>query len=260
MNRWSRTITILFFALALFQGSDAQPSDISRLRHIMLEKQAKAFYTRDTSYIDVLDSLAYGYYRISADSLFLYSKKALAYAKEAGYAKGESVSLRVMGNGYGLNGDYTNMFSCYQQALAIAEKIKSPLLIAKATINMAIMYYSRIGQINEALVLMEKAGNIFESVGDTLDLIKSLQSRGNLWVDQKQYEKALQVFHRAAELATSMKNEYLLVTTNDVIGGILDAKGLNKEALPYSLATLRYFNRTDDKMRISRSANFMGDT
>jgi len=226
----------------------------------MLEKQAKAFYTRDTSYIDVLDSLAYGYYRISADSLFLYSKKALAYAKEAGYAKGESVSLRVMGNGYGLNGDYTNMFSCYQQALAIAEKIKSPLLIAKATINMAIMYYSRIGQINEALVLMEKAGNIFESVGDTLDLIKSLQSRGNLWVDQKQYEKALQVFHRAAELATSMKNEYLLVTTNDVIGGILDAKGLNKEALPYSLATLRYFNRTDDKMRISRSANFMGDT
>lgn len=105
-----------------------------------------------------------------------------------------------MGNGYGLNGDYTNMLSCYQQALAIAEKIKDPLLIAKSTINMAIMYYSRVGQIDEALTLMEKAGNLFQSTGDSLDLIKSLQSRGNLWVDKKQYEKALQVFHRAAEL------------------------------------------------------------
>lgn len=251
---------ILFFLFTLLQRLDAQPSDISRLRHIMLEKEAGRSYTRDTSYIDVLDSLAYGYYRISADSVFLYSKKALAYAKEAGYDKGESVSLRLMGNGYGLNGDYTNMLSCYQQALAIAEKIKSPLLIAKATINMAIMYYSRVGQIDEALALMEKAGNLFQSTGDSLDLIKSLQSRGNLWVDKKQYEKALQVFRRAAELATSMKNEYMVVTTNDLIGGILDARGLYNEGLTYSLATLRYFNRTDDKMRISRSANYVAET
>ena len=250
----------MLFALALFQVSFAQPSDISRLRHIMLEKQAKDSYTRDTSYIDILDSLAYGFYRISADSVFLYSKKALAYAKAAGYDKGESVSLRLMGNGYGLNGDYTNMLSCYQQALAIAEKIKSPLLIAKSTINMAIMYYSKVGQFDEAMVLFEKAGNLFQSTGDTLDLIKSLQCRGSIWVDRKQYEKAMQVYRRSGELAKAMKNEYMVVTTNDYISAILSAKGSNKEALPYSLATLDYFNRTDDKMRISMSADFVATT
>jgi two-component system, sensor histidine kinase and response regulator len=260
MNRWSRTITILFFALALLQGAEAQPSDISRLRHIMLEKEAKGSYTRDTSYIDILDSLAYGYYRISADSLFLYSKKALAYAREAGYARGESTSLRIMGNWYSLKSDYANMLSCYQQALTIAERIKSPVLTAKALTNMAITYYSEVGQIDEALALLEKAGNIFQSTGDSLDLIKTLQGRGALWVHQKQYGKALQIYRRAAELATAMKNDYLVVTTNDNIGGILFAKGLYKEALPYSLATLAHFNRTDDKMRISRTAYFVAKT
>ena len=165
----------------------------------MLEKEAKGSYTRDTSYIDILDSLAYGYYRISADSLFLYSKKALAYAKEAGYAKGESVSLRVIGNGYGLNGDRTNMLSCYQQSLAIAEKIKSPLLIAKVTLNMAMLYYGDLGQRNEARALFIKADDLFESVGDTLDLIKGVQGIGALWTNEKQYEKALQAFRRCLD-------------------------------------------------------------
>ena len=209
---------MLFFALIVFQGSDAQPSDMARLRHAMLEKQAKASYTRDTSYIDILDSLAYGYYRISADSLFLYSKMALAYAKAAGYAKGESISLRVMGNGYVLNGDFTNMFSCYQQALAIAEKIKDPELIARATINMASMYYAQIGQRNEALVLLKKAGDIFESTRDTLDWVKALLTSGALWVQAKQYEKAMPLYRRSAELAAAMKNEYMEVITNDNIG------------------------------------------
>ena len=226
----------------------------------MLEKQAKNSYTRDTSYIDVLDSLAYGYYRISADSLFLYSKKALAYAKEAGYGRGESASLRVMGNGYSLNGDHTNMLSCYQQALAIGEKIHNRECIAKATINMAIMYYEDVGEFDEAEVLLKKAGDIFEAIGDSLNLIKALLNTGALWVREKQYEKALQIYQRALKIATSMKNDYLEVTTNDNIGLVLYAKGLYKESLPYSLGTLGYFNHTDDKMRITRSAYTVAKT
>lgn len=52
----------------------------------------------------------------------------------------------------------------------------------------------------------------------------------------------------------------MVVTTDDYISGILNAKGLYKEVLPYALATVRYFQRTDDKMRISMSANFLART
>jgi len=250
---------MLFFALALYLAAGAQPSDIARLRHVMLEKQAKSSFATDTSYIDTLDSLAYGYYRISADSLFLYSKKALAYAKAAGYGKGESVSLRVMGNGYLLNGDYTNMLSCYQQSLAIAEKINDPICIAKATINIATMYYIDMEQFDEAVVLLKKAGDIFERMGDSLNLIKALTASGTIWVHKKQYEKALPYYQRSLKIATAMKNDYFEVTTNDNIGLILFEKGLYKESLPYSLRTLDYFNHTDDKMRVTRSATTVAE-
>ena len=260
MNRLFRITTLLIFAFALCQESGAQPSDIARLRHIMLEKQAKGSFTRDTSYIDVVDSLAYGYYRISADSLFLYSKKALAYAKEAGYGRGESASLRVMGNGYGLKGDYTNMLASYQQALAIAEKINDPVSIAKATINMAIMYYDAIEEFDTAVALLKKAGDIFESLGDSLNQIKALTGIGAIWVYEKQYDNALQIYQRSLKIATAMRNEYLVVTTNDNIGLIFFAEGLYKKSLPYSLRTLDYFIHTDDKMRITKSATTVAQT
>jgi signal transduction histidine kinase len=226
----------------------------------MLEKQAKRSFTRDTSFINVLDSLAYGYFRISADSVFLYGKTALAYAKEAGYGKGESVSLRVMGNGYYLNGDYTNMLSCYQQALAIAEKINDPICIAKATINMAIMYYIEMDQLDEALPLLKRAGDIFERTKDSLNLTKVLTATGAIFVQRKQFEKALLYFKRTLDISTAMKNDYCVVTSKDNIGYVFFGKGLYKEALAYFLGTLDYFKHTDDKIRITKAATMVADT
>jgi two-component system sensor histidine kinase/response regulator len=260
MNVLSKISIFLFLALTLYRESSAQPSDIPRLRHLLLEKQSKKSFTKDTAYIDVLDSLAYGYYRISADSVFFYAKTAAAYAKEAGYGKGESVSLRLMGNGYGLTGDYANMLSCYQQALAIGEKINNPLIIGKATINIAIMYDIEMGEFDEALVLLKKAADIFEVTGDSLDLVKALTASGAIWVHQKLYEKALANYQRSLKIATSMKNEYLMVTTNDNIGLISFDKGLYKESLHYSLPTLGYFEHTDDKMRITKTATTVAET
>jgi len=260
MNVVSKIVKLVFWALTVYQVSSAQPCDISRLRHVMLEKQSITFFTSDTAYIDVLDSLAYGYYRISADSVFLYAKKALDYAKKAGYGKGESVSLRLMGNGYGLTGDYADMLSCYQQALAIAEKINHPVSIAKAMMNIAIMYDINREEFDEALVLLKKAANIFEVMRDSLDLVKALTASGTIWVNQKKYEQALENYQRSLKIAKAMKNDYLTVTTNDNIGLISFHKGLYREALPFSLSTLAYFKNTDDKMRITKTATKVAQT
>src|ERR1043165_5631941 len=121
MNRLGKLL--LVFGLILHQQVVAQTADIPRLKRIMLQKQQGKDFIKDTSYIDILDSLAFAYFRVSADSLFFYSEKALKYAQQAGYGKGTSVSLRLKGNGYSLLGDYTKMLACYQQALTIAEKI-----------------------------------------------------------------------------------------------------------------------------------------
>lgn len=250
----------MFLALTLYRELPAQPSDIPRLRHLLLEKQSEKSFTRDTAYIDILDSLAYGYYRISADSVFLYAQKAAAFARESRYGKGESVSLRLMGNGYGLTGDYANMLSCYQQALAIAEKINDSVSIGKATINIAVMYDIEMEEFDEALVLLKKAAGIFEATGDSLDLVKALTASAAIWVHQNKYEKALANYQQSLKIATAMKNDYLVVTTNDYIGVISFQKGLYQEALRYSLPTLNYFTHTDDKMRVTKTATTVAET
>jgi signal transduction histidine kinase len=215
--------------------------------------QQQKDFGKNTAYIDILDSLAFAYYRISADSLFFYSEKALAYARQAGYGKGISASLRIQGNGYGLTGNFVKMLASYQQALTIAEKINDPICIAKATINIA-LYYSDIGKQDESLLLLQKAGGIFESMRDSLNWHKALTSMGAIWSSQKQYEKALQYYKQSLAIATAMKDDYSVVVTNDNIGLVLLNEGRCKEALARFLHTMEYFSHTDDKMRKARAA------
>ena len=255
----TKLFLLLFFGLILQQQVAAQSADINRLKRIMLQKQQEKDFLKDTSYIDILDSLAFAFYRISADSLFFYSEKALKYAQQAGYDKGASVSLRLEGNGYFLRGDFSKMLACYQQSLTIAEKINDPLCIAKATTNIA-MYYMELKKDAEALPLLIKADSLFEQLKDSLNWHKALTSMGTISCNAKRYELALQQYQQALQIATAMKDNYSIVVTNYFIGTVFFLKGLYKQALPYFLGTIKYFNKTDDKMRISKTAIALAQT
>jgi two-component system sensor histidine kinase/response regulator len=253
MNILVKKGIIIVSMLVLQWRAHAQPADIPRLKHTMLQLQERKDFLRDTAYIDILDSLAYAFYRISADSLFFYSNKALACAQQAGYGKGVSVSLRLQGNGYSLAGDYVKMLSSFQQALAIAEKINDPICIAKATINIAIRY-DDIGKGDEAIKLFMKAGDICKKMKDSLNWNKTLIGLGGTWSNKKQYDKSLQYYQQALDLATAMKDDYSIVVGNDNIGTVLFEQAKYKEALGRFLRTKEYFSHTDDKMRKTRTA------
>jgi signal transduction histidine kinase len=260
MNRLGKLLSLLIFVLILQQPAGAQTADIPRLKRILLQKQHEKDLTKDPSYIDILDSLAFAYFRVSADSLFFYSEKALQLAQQAGYGKGVSVSLRIKGNGYSLLGDYTKMLDYYQQSLTIAEKINDSVCIAKATINIALMYYLDIKKEPEALGLLKKAGSMFEKLKDTLNWHKSLISMGAIWANSQHYDLALQQYEQALQIATAMKDAYSIVVTNDNIGLVYFKEGQYKAALARFLQTFKYFNGTDDKMRITRTAAWVAKT
>ncbi|GGA97664.1 sensor histidine kinase [Puia dinghuensis] len=228
---------------------------MARLQQVIHEKQGRKDFQKDTSYIDVLDSLAYAYYRISADSILFYSNKALGYSKAIGYGKGESVSLRQMGNAYKLIGNYGNMLSSYRQSLSVAEKIGDSTCIAKASINIA-MAYTDIGKYDEALPLLTTAGRIFRAIKDSLDVDKTLVSIGAIWLRREDYDKALQYYQQALQVAEAMKSEYLITVNKDVMGEVLFVKGRYKEALANFLSSLDYFSHTDDKMRKTKTTSY----
>src|SRR5215213_295700 len=106
MNKIVVVIGILLIALQPYQPCRAQSADISGLRSKILARQQQPGYLKDTAYVDLLDSLAFAYFFISVDSLVFYSDKALAFATQMGYARGQSVSLRQKGNACFELGDY----------------------------------------------------------------------------------------------------------------------------------------------------------
>jgi len=234
----------------------AQPSDRQRLQAILLEKQAKKDFFKDTSYIDALNEMANSSYRISADSLFRYANMALDFAKKAGYRRGESNALRQLANGYRLMGDYTSMLSFYQQALTIAETIGDPGLLGKTLVTIS-QAYTDMGRMDEALPLAERAKNLSGRGGDSTNLAKTLNSIGEIWYRRKQYDLALQYFSEAAQMALAMKNEWQYILETDQAGKVQYAKGQYRLALPTYLHSLDYFTRTGDRILVSMSATMV---
>ncbi|MDO6435610.1 tetratricopeptide repeat protein [Flavitalea sp. BT771] len=259
MSKTVVVIGILLIALQPYQPCWAQSANISRLRSKILARQQHPGYLKDTAYVELLDSLAFSYFRISVDSLIFYSDKALELATQIGYARGQSISLRHKGNAYFELGDYSKMLLYYQDALRVAEKENDSLLMAKAMYNIGNNAYHVIGRNEDARNIIKKASDIFQIRKDSLAWYMAITVIGSLWANDKKYEEALSCFNRALQVATALKDRYAIVIVNDQIGKLYQAEGRFKEALASLLQAWDYFSNTDDMTRQSQCASEVAD-
>lgn len=233
----------------------AQSPEIIRLRGLVLNELQKGSVP-DTATIDQLNLLAHAFYGINSDSSFFYSKKALEYAEKSNYAKGQSESWRLMGNAYKLTGDYTDMLSCYYQAMTIAEKIRDPTLVGKTNMNIAI-FYEETGKYDEALALLEKAAGIYRSTGDSLQLAYVLSNISDTWYLQQEYEKALDYDQQALQISQQLKNDYAIAFLNNDVGRMLAGKGLYQDALAHHLRSMDYYRQTGDQLGKTETTTYL---
>jgi len=231
----------------------AQPSDLHRLQAILLEKQAKKNYLKDTAYINALNEMAHTCFNTNADSLFLYAGNALTNARKAGYARGEADALRQLGNGYRLLGDYTNTLSYYYQSLTVAERFHLPVLTGLACINIALEYID-MHKNEEAMAMAGRAKRYFEAAGDSTYINSSLVVVGCTWLSLEQYDSAMHYFQQAYRIAKNMKISYLLISTNDEIACVLITKGRYKEALSIYLRAMDYYIHSNNTTRVAMAA------
>ena len=237
----------------------AQSLEIARLRGLVLNQLEKEGSSPDTGTINNLNLLAHTYYGINVDSAFFYGKKALEYSEKTRYAKGQSESWRLIGNEYKLTGDYTQMLSCYYQALAIAEKMGDSSLIGKADICIAI-FYGETGKYTDALTTLKGAARIFQRIGDSLQLTYVLSDIADNWYRQQLYGAALEYNQQALQIATALKNDYSAAFINNDIGKTLAMQGLYREALTHHLSSLNYYRQTGDQLGITETTAFLANT
>jgi len=237
----------------------AQPAVNQGLYADLRAKEANAGYRQDSSYIDLLNVLAHNYYGISADSAFMYSKKALSCSEKAGYARGEAESWRMIGNTYEMIGDYPNMLSSYHHSLSIAERIGNLNLIAKAHLNIA-LFYKELGAYDAALAQMDEVIRIYARSTDSVQLAYVLNHQSDIFFRQQDYDKALHYAQQALQVVTALSAYQQIASFNNEMGRILAAKGEYKASLEHHLQSLDYYNQRDDKLGKTETTVLLAQT
>jgi len=245
-----------FIMLFISRETVAQSVEIARLRGLVLNELGKKDPTPDTAAIDNLNLLAHAFYGINADSAFFYSKKALQYSENTHYVKGQSDSWRLTGNAYKLTGDYTNMLSCYYQALTIAERISDPTLIGKANMNIAI-FYLEVGKYDEALPMLQKTARLYRGTGDSLQLAYVLSNISDAWYRQQEYATALEYDQQALQIARELKNDYSIAFLSNDVGKLLAGEGRYQDALTHHLQSMSYYRQMGDELGKTETTTYL---
>ena len=156
-------IAFALLGLLIALDSFAQPHRLESYRHLLAEKEKVKGFKKDTGYINLLAKFSTCFYEINPDSLLFYSQLTYRYAKSIHHEKGEMESFCSMAYYYSLTGNYTQMLSFYQQALALAEELGMRPLIAHCHHGLGRLY-GQTGRGAQARVALVTAIDLYRAM------------------------------------------------------------------------------------------------
>lgn len=213
-SRSFKTYTILLIVLLLFTGiSYAQNNVRDSLRNrIDYLKKQKDFTVKDTSYIELLNSLGNRLRFYKADSLFLLSQQALKHSRAIKYKKGESQSLILLGDYYSDKGKHSEAVNHFRSALIISNSIKNSDLTIRIQNNLA-GEYGYMGDYAKALSVYLVSIEYAERV-DSKEMLSIMNENiANLYASQKDYEQALIFYKKVKKINDEIGNEVYAAET-----------------------------------------------
>ncbi len=203
-----KTCTILLIVLLFFTGiSYAQNNVRDSLRNRIdnLKKQ-KDFTVKDTSYIELLNSLGNRLRYYKADSLLLLSQQALKHSRVIKYKKTECQSLILLGDYYSDRGKHSQAVNYYKSALSISSKIKNSNLTIRIQNNLA-GEYGYMGDYAKALSVYLVSIEYAERMDSKKMLSIMNENIAGLYASQKDYEQALIFYKKVKKINDIIGNE-----------------------------------------------------
>jgi two-component system, sensor histidine kinase and response regulator len=212
----------------------------------------------DTAYVDTLNRLARAFYGRNADSAFFYGRRALDFAGQIAYRRGEAESWRMLGNTYELVGDYLHMLSSYQKSRDLAQQLGNMALMAKVDINMA-LFYRQEGEYDRAQRLMEEVEKLDKQSADSVQIAYVTSNLSDLAFRQGLYDQALQYAWQALRVVQNIKDEKTAASDNVDIGRILAAKGEYALALDHYLESIAYYRQARDRLGVTSTNSLLAE-
>jgi tetratricopeptide (TPR) repeat protein len=191
----------------------------------------------DSTKIKIKVELGYKWKFVNPDSTLILMKEALAISEKAGDEFWHAKALSATGFAYASVADYDEAIKKYQEAIKIFESLDKSFHTAKTEINLGVSYASK-SNFTKALEVYYKALGTLEELKENKVKAIVLGNIGTIHYSNRNFEKAIEFSERAMKLDEENKNEAGVARHLSNIGGyyldlggILEAKGKNDEAI-----------------------------
>jgi len=192
---------LLLFVLTLFffDGFSKRKVNIDSLKSAIpnVEGAEKIKLLRDIAFYSSFSN---------AEEAILYAEKAIKYAKSINHVKGFGASKNELGSIHLKYGNYTKATKLYDEALTAFESIDDQEEVAYVLNNIGRNYYNQ-ADYTKALEYVFRSLKIkkalqIKNIHNTITLI------GDVFRDQKEYDKALLYYEEALDYCLKDNNEY----------------------------------------------------
>ncbi len=221
----------------------------------------------DTEKVLLMNTIAYESVNSNPDTSIILSKNALALAEELEWQFGIALSHYNLGNSFRIKGDYSNSLKELKVSLDIFKIIELNYHNSE-TISKIIarnlrafgMVYREVSNHSKSLDYYFQSLKLCKETKDSTNLLFTLNNMGLVYIDLRQYDKALNTYLLPGlQIAKKTNNQLGVALILGNIGWCYQLQGKISEALKYHNEALIKDTQIGNKSGIARHYSNIGD-
>lgn len=176
-----------------------------------------------------------------------YKAKYAELAKQYGLQEEEAKSLRETGLIYERGGNYQQAIEVFLQARQSFQAINSTTGIAQCNRDIGRLYFAYLDNYSLAMEYQKLSLPLFQSLGESPDLVDALQNLGLTHEKMANYKQALDYQEQAFAIATRINDERSLGLSHQYLANVLWKMGDFQTALSHQNQALEIFSKIGDE-------------
>ena len=222
--------------------------------NVVLENHAEG----DREKVDLLNSLAFGYWRVDPAKTEAYARRALTLAKSLGYEKGMGLAWYRLSISYWIRGEHDKSLNACLESMKIHERQNDQASLGSGYTMMGLIH-DDLGDHDKAIFYHRKSMAIDSTNGNSHGFAKSLNNIGAIYYEEEAYEQALNYFQRALAIRSDIGERYGIGESLNNLGFVYRKLGQLDKALSHSLRSLEIREEVNDTNGMINCLENIGD-
>ena len=249
----AKHLVYLAFLLLSCQAGFGQNKWLDSM-NVVLEKHAE----EDEAKVDLLNAIAFGYWRVEPVKTEEYARRALSLAQSLDYEQGVGQAYYRISISYWIRGEHDKSLDACLASMKIHEKHNDQASLASGYTMMGLIH-DDLGDHDKAVFYHRKSIAIDSTTGNLHGFAKSLNNLGAIYYEEENYQQALSNFERALKIRTEVGGRYGIGESLNNLGFLYLKLGKLDKALSYSLRSLEIREELNDTNGMINCLENIGD-